>query len=129
MPNWTWDDFLHAARMLTRDTKGAGRVDQYANSADGQRAIAATGRTVPSLRLLVESPAFLVPDAKPRNSRVFLSEVPFIRAVPVTAGGVDVEDLAGEELARAYYGRASVDEAIASAIQRAAAFFAPSPTR
>ena len=257
-PDWTWDDFLHAARTLTRDTKGAGRVDQYglgtevslfrvapfiwqnggeivdntqaptrltldasrardaiqwfvelqtkhhvtpdaveekaessesrflngrlgmflnsrrgvptyrtikgfdwdvaplprrhqragilhadaycvpkvskakaaawtfvefANSADGQRAIASTGRTVPSLRLLAESPAFLDPEARPRNSRVFLHEVPSIRAVPVTAGWVDVEDLAGEELARAYYGRATVDEAIASAIQRAAPFF------
>jgi multiple sugar transport system substrate-binding protein len=27
--DWTWDDFLHAARALTRDTKGTGRIDQY----------------------------------------------------------------------------------------------------
>ena len=27
--DWTWDDFLHAARALTRDTKGSGRIDQY----------------------------------------------------------------------------------------------------
>ena len=51
--------------------------------------------------------------------------MPFIRAVPVTEGWVDVEDLAGEELARAFYGRASVDEVIATTIQRAAPFFRP----
>ena len=27
--DWTWDDFLHAARALTRDTDGDGRIDQY----------------------------------------------------------------------------------------------------
>jgi multiple sugar transport system substrate-binding protein len=27
--DWTWDDFLHAARALTRDTRGSGRTDQY----------------------------------------------------------------------------------------------------
>jgi multiple sugar transport system substrate-binding protein len=98
---------------------------EYANSAEGQRVIAGSGRTVPSLRLLAESPAFLDPTARPRNSRVFLSEIPHIRAVPVTEGWVDVEDLAGEELARAFYGRASVDEVIATATRRAAPFLKP----
>jgi multiple sugar transport system substrate-binding protein len=96
---------------------------EYANARDGQRRIATTGRTVPSLRVLAESPAFLDPAARPRNSRVFLSEVPYIRAVPVMEGWVDVEDLAGEELARAFYGRASVDEVIATTIQRTTPFF------
>jgi hypothetical protein len=54
---------------------------------------------------------------------VFLREIPHIHAVPVTPEWVDVEELAGEELARAYYGRASVDEVIATAIRRAAGFF------
>jgi multiple sugar transport system substrate-binding protein len=96
---------------------------EYANSVDGQRTVAASGRTVPSLRVLAESPVFLDPGAKPANSRVFLTEVPFIRAVPVTEGWIDVEDLAGEELARAYYGQARIDEVIATTIRRAAPFF------
>jgi len=95
---------------------------EYANSPEGQRTIAASGRTVPSLRVLAESPAFLDPGAKPQNSRVFLTEVPFIRPVPVTEGWIDVEDLAGEELARAFYGQARVDEVIATTIRRAAPF-------
>jgi multiple sugar transport system substrate-binding protein len=98
---------------------------EYANSPDGQRTIAASGRTVPSLRQVAESPAFLDPGSRPRSSRVFLSEIPYIRAVPVTGGWADVEDLAGEELARAYYGRASVDDILATAVRRATGFFAP----
>ena len=47
----------------------------------------ASGRTVPSLRAVAESPAFLDPGAKPRNSQVFLREIPHIRAVPVTRSG------------------------------------------
>ena len=43
----------------------------------------------------------------------------------MTEGWVDVEDLAGEELARAFYGRASLDEVIATTIQRTTAFFRP----
>ena len=77
---------------------------------------------MPSLRALAESPAFLDPGSKPASSRVFLTEVPFIRAVPVTEGWIDVEDLASEELARAFYGRAGIDEVIATTIQRAAPF-------
>jgi multiple sugar transport system substrate-binding protein len=96
---------------------------EYANSVEGQRTIATSGRTVPSRRVLAESSAFLDPDAKPQNSRVFLTEIPYIRGVPVTEGWIDVEDLAGEELARAYYGQASVDEVIATTIRRAAPFF------
>jgi multiple sugar transport system substrate-binding protein len=122
---------LHAdAYCMPRATKNkaaAWALVEFANSPDGQRAVAASGRTVPSLRLLAESPAFLRPDTPPRNSRVFLTELPFIRTVPVTEGWVDVEELAGEELARAYYGRAGVDEVIATAIRRAAAAFRPPP--
>ena len=96
---------------------------EFANSAEGQRIIAGSGRTVPSLRSVAESSAFLDPAARPRNSHAFLEGIPHIRAVPVMEGWADIEDLAGEELARAYYGRATVDEVIATATRRAAAFF------
>jgi multiple sugar transport system substrate-binding protein len=98
---------------------------EFANSPEGQRTIAASGRTVPSLRAVAESPAFLDPGGRPQNNRVFLDEIPFIRAVPVIGGWVDVEELAGEELARAYHGRAGVDEVLATAARRALPFFAP----
>jgi multiple sugar transport system substrate-binding protein len=119
---------LHAdAYCLTRASRApaaAWALIEYANSLEGQRRIAASGRTVPSLRVLAESPAFLGPGARPASSRVFLAEIPHLRAVPVTEGWIDVEDLAGEELARAYYGQASVDEVIGTMIRRAAPFLA-----
>jgi multiple sugar transport system substrate-binding protein len=97
---------------------------EFANSPEGQRIIAASGRTVPSLRAVAESPAFLGPAAKPRHSRVFLEGIPHIRAVPVMETWVDIEDLVGKELERAYYGRESVDEVIATATRRARPYFA-----
>lgn len=99
---------------------------EFANSVEGQRIIATTGRTVPSLRAVAESSAFLDPQARPANSRVFLDSIPFIRTVPVMETWVDIEDLAAEELKRAFYGQATVDEAIAAAITRAQPFFGSS---
>jgi hypothetical protein len=122
---------LHAdAYCLPRTSRAraaAWAFIEYANSPEGQRSIAASGRTVPSRRTLAESPAFLDPGARPASSRVFLTEVPFLRPVPVVEGWVDIEDLAGEELARAYYGRANVDEVITTTIERAAPFFRRAP--
>lgn len=96
---------------------------EFANSVEGQRIIATTGRTVPSLRAVAGSPAFLDPQSRPANSRVFLDGIPFLRTVPIMETWVDIEDLAAEELKRAFYGQATVDEAIAAAIARAQPFF------
>lgn len=98
---------------------------EFANAAEGQHIIAASGRTVPSLRAVAESPAFLDPSQKPANSQVFLDVIPFIRGVPIMETWVDIEELTAEELTRAYYGQASLDEAIRTATERARPFFAP----
>jgi multiple sugar transport system substrate-binding protein len=96
---------------------------EFANSAEGQEIIARSGRTVPSLIEVANSPAFLDPEAKPANSQVFLSTLPDIRAVPVIPGWVDIESTAGEELERAFYGTAIVDEVIQTTIERTLPFF------
>ncbi|MEN9936159.1 MAG: hypothetical protein RLZZ387_2738 [Chloroflexota bacterium] len=107
-------------------SKGAAwRFIEFANSPEGQRIMAGTGRTVPSLRAVAESPAFLDPAAKPASSRVFLDVIPDVRPVPVLPTWPDIEDLAGEELKRAFYGRASVEEAVAAAVERTRPFFDP----
>lgn len=91
---------------------------EFANSRKGQTVVAASGRTVPSLRAVANSRAFLDPNARPRNSRVFLDTIPFIRPVPIHRNWADVENIAGEEIERAFYGQASVAEAVKSAIER-----------
>jgi multiple sugar transport system substrate-binding protein len=109
----------------SRNKDGAWAFVEFANSAEGQAIVAASGRTVPSLRAVAESPAFLDPQKPPANSRVFLDAIPYVRAVPVMATWVDVEDLAGEELTRAFYGDATLDEAIRAMETRSQPFFAP----
>jgi multiple sugar transport system substrate-binding protein len=108
---------------VARDKEATWKFIEFANSAEGQAIIARSGRTVPSLMEVAHSTAFLDPEARPANSQVFLSTLPDICAVPVIPGWVDVEELAGDELERAYYGTATVDEVIGSAIQRTLPFF------
>jgi multiple sugar transport system substrate-binding protein len=96
---------------------------EYANSPEGQATIARSGRTVPSLPAVASSEAFLDPDASPARSDIFLSTIPVLRGVPVMPTWVDIEELTGAELERAFYGDATVDEAIASMIAVTTPFF------
>jgi multiple sugar transport system substrate-binding protein len=96
---------------------------EFANAPEGQHLIAASGRTVPSLRAVAESPTFLDPGARPARNHVFLDVIPYIRSVPVMEGWVDIEEITAVELERAFYGQAGVDEVIRTAIERAQPFF------
>ncbi len=108
----------------TQDKDAAWTFIEFANSAQGQAIVARSGRTVPSLIEVASSQAFLDPDAKPANSAVWLDTIDTLREVPVMAGWVDVEEFTGDELERALFGNASVDEAIAAMITRTLPFFA-----
>jgi multiple sugar transport system substrate-binding protein len=106
-----------------RDPEAAWTFIEFANSAEGQVIVAATGRTVPSLVAVAESEAFLDPAERPANTRVFLDTLPTLRSLPVIPGWTEIEDLATEELERAFYGTAAVDDAIRAAVDRTAPFF------
>jgi len=107
----------------TKDKDAAWKFIEFANAVEGQQIIVGTGRTVPSLKSVAESDAFLDPDAKPKNSRVWLDVIPTIRAVPILNNWADIEDTANAELERAFYGTASVDEVIKAMVDRTAIFF------
>ena len=96
---------------------------EFANSAEGQTIVAKTGRTVPSLVQVAESTAFLDPSARPASSQVFLDALPTIRALPVLPNWVDIEGIADEEIQRAFYGQATVYDAVLSAIRRTSIYF------
>lgn len=96
---------------------------EFANSAEGQRIIAQTGRTVPSLKAVAASPAFLDPNSKPQSSQVFLDVIPNIRSVPITPAWPDIEEIVTQEIQRAYYGQATVAEAITAATTNTGRFF------
>ncbi len=87
---------------------------EYAVSPDGQRLLAPTGRTVPSLRAVAESPAFL--DATPpASNKVYLDAAPQVRSLPAMTTWPQVEDIVNREIQRAFYGDATVEEAARAA--------------
>jgi multiple sugar transport system substrate-binding protein len=98
---------LHSdAYCMTRasDEKDATwRFIEFANSPDGQRIVAGTGRTVPSLKEVANSDAFLDPSAKPRNSKVFLDGIPTIKRVPTISTWPEIEDAAEGVLENGLY--------------------------
>ncbi|WP_224248345.1 ABC transporter substrate-binding protein [Hyalangium gracile] len=79
---------LHSdAYCMARDSKvkdQAFRFVEFALGPVGAELIAHTGRTVPSLRKVAESPAFLDPSQRPASARVFLDSIPTIRRLPST---------------------------------------------
>ena len=89
---------LHSdAYCMTRASKNKGaawRFVEFALGPQGAPIVAETGRTVPSLRSVAESEAFLDPSAKPANSRVFLDTIPIIRRVPTISTWPEIEDVA-----------------------------------
>jgi multiple sugar transport system substrate-binding protein len=62
------------------------------------------GRTVPSLRSVAGSDAFLDPDADPIHARSFLDQVPSLRAAPIISTWPEIEDTANGLLEGAYSG-------------------------
>lgn len=96
---------------------------EYANAVEGQTIIAGTGRTVPSLIQVAESEAYLEPGAKPENSRAFLDAIDTMYRLPQQANWAEIEEICSEELARAFYGNATVKDAMLSAYDRTLPLF------
>jgi multiple sugar transport system substrate-binding protein len=87
---------LHSdAYCMTKASKAkdaAWRFVEFALGPRGAPVVARTGRTVPSLKSVAESGAFLDPTAKPANSRVFLDGIEHIRRVPTISTWPEIED-------------------------------------
>ena len=87
------------------DAKDASwRFIEFALGPDGQRITAEAGRTVPSLRSVADSDAFLDPAALPSHSEVFLDQIPRLRSVPIVSTWPEIEDVANGIIEEAYYG-------------------------
>ena len=88
---------------------------EFALGPEGQRIVARTGRTVPSLMDVAASRAFLDPRAKPASARVFLDGIGAIRRVPTISTWPEIEDAAEPILETALYEAAETDpEALGS---------------
>ncbi len=115
------DGYCMAA--TSQEKEAAWRFIEFANSVTGQELVAHTGRTVPSLRAVAESPAFLEPAKPPARSRIFLDTIDAMHAVPVTANWPIIEDSASQDIEQAFFGRVSVAEAAETAVQRTQQYF------
>lgn len=115
------DGYCLSARA--EDKQAAWALIEFANSAEGQTIMAGTGRTVPSLRAVAESAAFLDPGTAPASSRVFLDALPLLRRMPNLPNWPAIEETASREIERAFYGQASAEEAAAAAISATLTFF------
>jgi multiple sugar transport system substrate-binding protein len=88
---------LHSdAYCMTKAAKAkdaAWRFVEYAVGPEGAPVIAKTGRTVPSLKEVAESDAFLDPSQKPANSKAFLDAIATIQHVPTISTWPEIEDV------------------------------------
>lgn len=111
---------LHSdAYCMPKDAENkeaAWRFLEYALGTEGQRIASEAGRTVPSLREVAESEAFLDPDKKPKNSQVFLDAIEHMRAVPSISTWPEIEDAAEPVLEEAMYEEEASASQIASRV-------------
>jgi multiple sugar transport system substrate-binding protein len=98
---------LHSdAYCMTKASKNKDatwRFVEFALGPEGQRITAEAGRTVPSLKEVSTSEAFLDPNAKPKNSQVFLDAIEHMRHVPSISVWPEIEDAAEPILEEAMY--------------------------
>jgi multiple sugar transport system substrate-binding protein len=104
------DAFCMTAASKHKDA--AWKFVEFALGPDGQRILAQTGRTVPSLIAVARSDAFLDPAQRPKSSQVFLDVVPNLRSVPSISTWPEIEDRAEGILENGLYGGTPVDEVV-----------------
>jgi multiple sugar transport system substrate-binding protein len=113
------DAFCLAADSGSPDA--AWQFIEYAAGIEGQTILAYTGRTVPSLKSVAESDAFLKGSRlggpaglslAPRNARVFIDTIPSIRRVPSISTWTEVEEAFDSAFKRAFYVEIDIDGAI-----------------
>jgi multiple sugar transport system substrate-binding protein len=90
-------------------SKGSDAIDsavefiRFATGGDGQQITAIGGRTVPVLKSVAKSVAFLDPLRAPEHPDVFLEVIPNIRRTPVISTWPEIEDRAEVILTRLFY--------------------------
>jgi multiple sugar transport system substrate-binding protein len=75
----------------------------FALGPEGARLLAASGRTVPSLREVAVSPAFLDPSRPPASAKVFLDSIPHLERLPNIAAWNEIETRADTVVEEWFY--------------------------
>jgi multiple sugar transport system substrate-binding protein len=71
--------------------EAAYRFVEFAAGLEGATMLSKTGRTVPSIKAVADSPAFLDPAVPPRSARIFLDVISDIRRTPNIAAWNEIE--------------------------------------
>lgn len=90
--------------------EAAQRFVAWALGEEGARILAASGRTVPSLKSVADSEAFL--GETPANSQVFLDALEHMHRLPTTEGWTEIEARANDVIEGMYYGKISLRNGI-----------------
>ena len=85
---------------------------QYAVGPVGGAVLAESGRTVPSLRALAQSPVFLAPGKKPASSQVWLDVLDSARRLPSVAQWNEAESTASDVLEQYFADKTTLDAAV-----------------
>lgn len=85
---------------------------RYAVGPDGGAVLARSGRTVPSLKSVAESDAYLAPGTKPASAKVWLDIVPTARRLPNVANWNEAETTASGLLEQYFAGKADLDATV-----------------
>jgi multiple sugar transport system substrate-binding protein len=85
---------------------------QFAAGPEGGAVLAESGRTVPVLKELANSPAFLAPDEQPASSQVWLDIIPDLRRLPNVAAQDEAEEAADDLLEQYFAGNAGLQETV-----------------
>jgi len=101
------------------------RFVEFAMDVEGQRILAASGRTVPSRHDVATSELFLSPDAPPPSSQVYLDVEPHLRVTPRTGTWSRVEREANGLLEEVFYGRVGREEGLRRLEQGLRPLFGP----
>jgi multiple sugar transport system substrate-binding protein len=108
----------------SRAKDAAWRFVEYAVGPEGSPVIAKTGRTVPSLKKVAESDAFLDPSQKPANSQAFLDAIATIQHVPAISTWPEIEDVTDGLLENGMYLGQPVDAVVAEIDRKTRPLFA-----
>jgi multiple sugar transport system substrate-binding protein len=118
---------LHSdAYCLTKasdDKDAAWAFMEFALGEEGQRITAQSGRTVPSLKAVAQSSAFLDPSLKPAHSKVFLDTIPVIRRVPTISTWPEIEDASEAILEQGLYRGVPAERVAKQLVDRTAPIF------
>ncbi|HWL65161.1 MAG TPA: sugar ABC transporter substrate-binding protein [Actinomycetota bacterium] len=87
----------------SENVDAAAKFVAYAMSKEGQTITALSGRTVPVLKSVAHSAAFLDPAQPPAHSEVWLEVIPHLRATPVIPTWPEIEALSEETIIKMFY--------------------------